>query len=163
MCSNGVKRQIDIVRPNKDLRGIPGESVVKNPPAMQQSSDPWRRKWQLTPVFLPGESHGQRNLVGPLGPWGHKESDMTEQLHNKDPTSTGHYFYCCVSPLWEPSEILARRLDSLQLFRGELERFGSDSKGKGKPESSGNRGLSGDNCYPLENNFSYLDHILNVP
>ena len=25
---------------------------------------PWRRKWQPTPVFLPGESHGQRNLVG---------------------------------------------------------------------------------------------------
>ena len=36
-----------------------------------------RRKWQPTPVFLPGESHGQRNLVGcPL--WGRTESDMTE-------------------------------------------------------------------------------------
>ena len=32
---------------------------------------PWRRKWQPTPVFLPGKSHGQRNLVGP-SPWGHK-------------------------------------------------------------------------------------------
>ena len=31
----------------------------------------------LTPVFLPGESHGQRSLVG-YGPWGHKESDMTK-------------------------------------------------------------------------------------
>ena len=29
---------------------------------------PWRRKWQPTPVFLPGESHGQRSLVG-YGPW----------------------------------------------------------------------------------------------
>ena len=38
---------------------------------------PWRRKWQPTPVFLPRESHGQRSLVG-HGPWGHKESDMTE-------------------------------------------------------------------------------------
>ena len=38
---------------------------------------PWRRKWQLTPVFLPGESHGQRSLVG-YSPWGHKESDTTE-------------------------------------------------------------------------------------
>ena len=35
---------------------------------------PWRRKRQLTPVFLPGESHGQRSLAG-YGPWGHKESD----------------------------------------------------------------------------------------
>ena len=41
---------------------------------------PWRRKWQPTPVFLPGESHGQRSLVG-YSPQGHKESDMTERLH----------------------------------------------------------------------------------
>ena len=38
---------------------------------------PWRRAWQPTPVFLPGESHGQRSLVG-YSPWGHKELDMTE-------------------------------------------------------------------------------------
>ena len=38
---------------------------------------PWRRKWQPTPVLLPGESHGQRSLVG-YSPWGRKESDMTE-------------------------------------------------------------------------------------
>ena len=38
---------------------------------------PWRRAWQPTPVFLPGESHGQRSLVG-YNPWGHKESDTTE-------------------------------------------------------------------------------------
>ena len=40
---------------------------------------PWRRAWQLTPVFMPGDSHGQRNLVG-YSPRGHKESDTTEQL-----------------------------------------------------------------------------------
>ena len=40
----------------------------------------WRRKWQPTPVFLPGKSHGWRSLVG-YSPWGHKELDMTEQLH----------------------------------------------------------------------------------
>ena len=34
---------------------------------------PWRRKWQPTPVFLPGESHGQRSLAG-YRPWGRKES-----------------------------------------------------------------------------------------
>ena len=38
---------------------------------------PWRRAWQPTPVFLPGESHEQRNLRG-YSPWGCKESDMTE-------------------------------------------------------------------------------------
>ena len=40
---------------------------------------PWRRKWLLTLVFLPSESHGQRSLVG-YSSWGHKELDMTEQL-----------------------------------------------------------------------------------
>ena len=40
---------------------------------------PRRRKWQPTPVFLPGESHGQRSQVG-YSPWGCKELDMTEQL-----------------------------------------------------------------------------------
>ena len=38
---------------------------------------PWRRAWQPTPVFLLGESHGQRSLAG-YSPWGHKELDTTE-------------------------------------------------------------------------------------
>ena len=38
---------------------------------------PWRRKWQPTPVFLPGEFHGQRSLVG-YSPWSRKESDTIE-------------------------------------------------------------------------------------
>ena len=59
--------------------------MVKNLPAVQETSDPWvgkipwRRKWQTTPVFLPGEFHGQRNLAG-YSPWGRKESDIAEQL-----------------------------------------------------------------------------------
>ena len=40
---------------------------------------PWKRKWQPTPVFLPGKSQGQRNLAG-YSPWGHKKSDTTERL-----------------------------------------------------------------------------------
>ena len=38
---------------------------------------PWRSKWQPTPLFLSGKSHGQRGLAG-CSPWGLKESDMTE-------------------------------------------------------------------------------------
>ena len=48
--------------------------MVKNPPAIQEIQRcgfnpwirkiPWRRKWQPTPVFFPGKSHGQRSLVG---------------------------------------------------------------------------------------------------
>ena len=40
---------------------------------------PWRRKWQPTPVFLPGESHGQRSLES-YSPWGCKELDSTERM-----------------------------------------------------------------------------------
>ena len=40
---------------------------------------PWRREWQPTAVLLPGESHGQRILMG-YSPRGHRESDMTERL-----------------------------------------------------------------------------------
>ena len=40
---------------------------------------PWRRKWQSTPAFLPGKSHGQRSLAG-YSPCGCKESDTTERL-----------------------------------------------------------------------------------
>ena len=44
----------------------------------------WRRKWQPTPVPLPGKSHRRRSPAG-YSPWGHKELDMTKQLNkNKD-------------------------------------------------------------------------------
>ena len=46
---------------------------------------PWRREWKSTPIFLPGEFQGQRNLAG-YSPWGCKELDMTEWLtHKKEP------------------------------------------------------------------------------
>ena len=40
---------------------------------------PWRRKWQPTQFLLPGESHGQRSLMG-YSPWGRKESHTTEAM-----------------------------------------------------------------------------------
>ena len=60
--------------------------MVKNLPASAGDSGsipgkiPWSRKWQPTPVFLPGKLHVQRSLVG-HSPWGHKESDRTEHTH----------------------------------------------------------------------------------
>ena len=61
--------------------------MVKNLPAMQETQvrslgreDPLGDGgWQPTPVFLPGESHGQMSLVG-YSPCCGKESDTTEQL-----------------------------------------------------------------------------------
>ena len=55
---------------------------------------PWRRKWQPTPVFLPGEFHGQRSLAG-YSPWGHKESDTIEGLMYEDLASPGYTFLIC--------------------------------------------------------------------
>ena len=62
---------------------------VKNLPTMQETQEiqvrslgqeePWRRKWQLTPVFLPEKSHGQRRLAV-YSPKGQKELDTTEPL-----------------------------------------------------------------------------------
>ena len=72
------------------LGGFPGGSVVKNPPANEREcwrhgfnpwvkKTPWRRKWQPTPVFLPGGFYGQKSLAS-YNPYGPKESDMPEQL-----------------------------------------------------------------------------------
>ena len=74
--------------------------MVKNLPANAGDAEdsgwipgkiPWRRKWQSTPVFLPGESHGQRSLVG-YKSVSCKELDATEQLstHTHTHTHTTH-------------------------------------------------------------------------
>ena len=73
------------VRENKGCVGRRRASqvalVVKNPLPTQESEEtwvdpwvgkmPWRRAWQPSPVFLPGESHGQRSLAR-YSPWGRK-------------------------------------------------------------------------------------------
>ena len=76
---------------NKE-KGFPDGSVVKSPLASRKSGFdpwirkiPWRRKWQPTSVFVPGESHGQRSLAGTVH-GGHEELDMTEHAHSR----TGH-------------------------------------------------------------------------
>ena len=68
---------------------FPGGSAVKDPPAMQEMrvrslgwEDPLGERMQPTPVFLPGESHGQRSLAG-YSPSGRKVSDVTEVIENK--------------------------------------------------------------------------------
>ena len=62
------------------------DQLVSNPPAMWETwvqswvgKIPWRRAWQPTPAFLPGESHGQRSLAG-YNLWDCTESDMSERL-----------------------------------------------------------------------------------
>ena len=65
--------------------GFLGGSVLKNQSAnvgdwvrSLNQEDPLEKEMATTPVFLPGESHGLRSLVG-YSPYSHKESDMTEE------------------------------------------------------------------------------------
>ena len=67
-------------------KGFPGGSDCEDPACNSGNGfspwvekNLWRREWQPIPLFLPGEFHGQRILVG-YSPWGHKESDTTEWL-----------------------------------------------------------------------------------
>jgi len=72
----------------------------------------WRRKWQPTPVFLPGESHGQRSLIG-YSPRGRKESDTTERLHSL----TLEWIQMERKPFWSPGMIaVVQMLSHVQLF-----------------------------------------------
>ena len=81
---------MELLKVNAKRGGFPRGAVVKILPANVGDKKrcgfdpwfrkiPWRRKWQPTPVFLPGEFNGQRSPVG-YCPWNHKESDMSEQV-----------------------------------------------------------------------------------
>ena len=77
---------IDLHNPLTESMCFPGGTRVKSLSANAGDKFnlwiwkiPWRRKWQPTLVFLPGESHGQRSLAG-YTPCGRKGSDTTEQL-----------------------------------------------------------------------------------
>ena len=80
--------------------------MVKNSPAIQETCRrhgfdswvkkiPWRRKWQPTPVFLPGKSHEQRSLAG-YSSLAHKESDKTKRLTIKTEVGCKEAYGVCV-------------------------------------------------------------------
>ena len=79
-------KQITKQEKNENKRIKPKK--LKNTRSAMQETQVWslgwedslRRKWQPTPVFLPGKSHGRQSLVGYCA-WGRKELDMTDQLH----------------------------------------------------------------------------------
>ena len=77
VCASGVLLKT-IEQPSGEILGFSGGSVIKTLLSEQEmqlnplvGKIPWRTKWQFTPVFLPGESHGQRSLMG-YSPWSHK-------------------------------------------------------------------------------------------
>ena len=65
------------------MRGMNLEPIIQSEVSQKEKdkyhilTHIWRRQWHPTPVFLPGEFHGQRSLVG-YSPWDHKESHTTE-------------------------------------------------------------------------------------
>ena len=104
---------------------------VKRLPAMRETwvgKIPWRRKWQPIPVFLPGESHGQRSLAG-YSPRGRRESDTTERLSLSLPS------HACVCLVAQSCTTLCNPMDC----RPPISSAHGDSSGK-------NAGVA---CYAL--------------
>ena len=80
LCKNLTLSTYLTPQTKRHSRGFPGGSDSKESACQCRrhrfdpwiGKIPWRRKWQPTPVFLPGKSNGQRSLAGYYGPWGHK-------------------------------------------------------------------------------------------
>ena len=87
----GKKKKTNVAG-QKFWLGFPGGASGTDPPANAGntrdvglnlgSEDPWSRKWQPTPVFFPGKSHGQRSLAGYCG-WAREQLDTTESLRTE--------------------------------------------------------------------------------
>jgi len=109
---------------NSEYQRFPGGAVVKNLPAKAGDTrdaeslipgsgrSPWIRKWQPTPVFLPGKSNGQRSLAE-WSPQSCKESDMTEQLSTRFLTFYSH----CGEDRDKETERSASRLMVLSILK----------------------------------------------
>ena len=89
--------------------GFPAGSMVKNPPAKQEiwfnlwvRKIPLRKKWQLTPIFLPRKCHRQKNLVG-HSPRGHERvrHDLTTKQKQQLLYSTGNAAQCSMMTKFE--------------------------------------------------------------
>ena len=85
MPSSGIVGSYDSFRSFSGGARV-GESACQRRRHKRHRFDPWVgkipcwKKWQPTPVFVPGESHGQR-ILAHCSPWGHKESDLTAHTH----------------------------------------------------------------------------------
>ena len=78
---------------------------------------PWKRSWQSTPLFLPGDSHGQRSLLG-YSPWGLMELDTTEGL-----TVTGGLVTKCLPSKQENMGSIPRSGKSPREVNGDTRQY----------------------------------------
>ena len=96
---------------------------------------PWSRRWQPTPVYLPGKFHRQRSLAG-HSPWGHKESDMTGWAHARAHTHTFLLYFKPTNLWWFVSAGFLTICMTVQLLwcclrnNGWLSYFCSDYEGR---------------------------------
>ena len=67
------------------------------------------RRWQPTPVFLPGKFQGQRYLAG-YSPWGHKESDTTERLSRHAPSELSNPDCLALTSTWSRTSLVVQWL-----------------------------------------------------
>ena len=100
--------------------------MVMNPPGnagdtKRQGLDPWvrkipgKKKWQPTPVFLPGKIQGQRSLAG-YSPWGYKELGTTEQLSVHFIAHTGELYIYITLPSEPQGKLKNSGVGSLSLL-----------------------------------------------
>ena len=97
--------KLDSILKSKDLTLLTKDHLVKAMVFPVVMYGCLRRQWQPTPVLLPGKSHAQRSLVG-CSPWGHEESDTTEQLHF-------HFSLSCIRETATHSSVLAWRIPGM--------------------------------------------------
>ena len=100
MVQNSSANSVDL----GDVGSIPGVGKI-----------PWRRAWQPSPAFLPGESHGQKSLAG-YSSWSHKELDVTEHAHTHEGTRDRSLFFflCYVRTVSQSSTTWKRALTRSQ-------------------------------------------------
>ena len=119
---------------------------------------PWRRKWQPTPVSLPGKFHGQRSLAG-YSPWGRKESDMTETRKDACTHETPR---CLESPSLVSICIRGkvRPLRHVGTLRGQGQSGTPPLQPLSSPAAPAHELASGEPVTLLPSNMAHLKHLV---
>ena len=105
MCSSQARNRHEFCSRLKNLIQLKAQQVKNLPGSIPDAGrSPWKRAWQPSPVFLSGESHGQRSLAG-YSPQGRKESGMTEHGAKTDRPSFKDEHSCDPKVLVEAPQV----------------------------------------------------------
>ena len=116
----------------------------------------WRRKWQPTSVFLPGEFHGQRSLVG-YGPWGHKVGhDLATQQQAWKAVTKGYLLHDFIL-IWHSGKDKMTGTEIRSVFIGlRMGRMACCSQGRKRPFWGDRNNLNYDDGYRTTNIKPYI-------